>query len=346
MDQLGGSGADRQDGHDPRAAAVQRGRRVRRDDQLQHQRDGDGTLTYQWQKNQTNLNNGGHYSGCTTPTLTISGADITDLAGYGCVVSGGCRAATSLQANLTVGCGPVPAILLNGDFKGPASALGVETNWVGYQRAPNPTNTAWSLQTASPPAGGSLQYQQIANSSSTGGGGVYQNVTGCAIGATYQISGWMRGNSQLYSTCTVRVSPSASTNWSAAVDLNPPQTYIGTNWTAFSGTVVAAGTNMTLWLDGQTGGSGLNEAECFDSVAVSCVAGFPPFCFTSVTLLPQNQVRLGLSGPFGASVTIKQSSDLVTWLLLTNLVTTNGTVQFTDTSASNALQRFYRATSP
>ena len=52
-----------------------------------------------------------------------------------------------------------------------------------------------------------MQYQQIANTSSTGGGGVRQDVTGCAIGATYQISGWMRGNSVLYSTCTVKVSP-------------------------------------------------------------------------------------------------------------------------------------------
>ena len=56
---------------------------------------GDGTLTYQWQKNQTNLNNGGHYSGCTTATLTISGADTNDAANYGCVVTGGCGAATS-----------------------------------------------------------------------------------------------------------------------------------------------------------------------------------------------------------------------------------------------------------
>jgi hypothetical protein len=32
--------------------------------------------------------------------------------------------------------------------------------------------------------------------------------------------------------------------------------------------------------------------------------------------------------------------------LLTNLVNTNGTLQFIDTSASNAVQRFYRATSP
>ena len=54
-----------------------------------------------------------------------------------------------------------------------------------------------------------------------------QNVTGCTIGATYTIAGWMRGNSASYSTCTVKVSPTASTNWSTAINLNPPQTYTG-----------------------------------------------------------------------------------------------------------------------
>ena len=41
-----------------------------------------------------------------------------------------------------------------------------------------------------------------------------------------------------------------------------------------------------------------------------------------------------------------QSSDLVNWTVLTNLVPTNGTVRYTDTSASNAVRRFYKATSP
>jgi len=72
---------------------------------------GEGTLGYQWQKNSANLANGGHYSGATTATLTVSSADSNDVANYRCVVTGGCGSATSNQAALSVGAAPVP-----GDF--------------------------------------------------------------------------------------------------------------------------------------------------------------------------------------------------------------------------------------
>ena len=74
---------------------------------------GDGTPAYQWQKNQVNLNNGGHYSGVTTATLTVSNADSGDAADYRCVVTAGCGSVTSSQAALTVGPPTVP-----GDFDG------------------------------------------------------------------------------------------------------------------------------------------------------------------------------------------------------------------------------------
>lgn len=44
-------------------------------------------LTYQWQKNGTNLSNGGHYSGVTTTTLSISQTDSSDAATYRCVAT-------------------------------------------------------------------------------------------------------------------------------------------------------------------------------------------------------------------------------------------------------------------
>jgi hypothetical protein len=244
---------------------------------------GSEPLYYQWQKNSANLANDGHYSGANSPELEINGVNAGDAATYRCIVTNVYGSATSSPAVLTVVTGCNPVALNNGDFEGGHSG-GVASGWTAYQRAPYP-GTVWSIQTASPPDGG-LQYQQIANTSSAGGAGVRQDVTGCIVGATYNISGWMRGNSGLYSTCRVKVSPTASTDWATAVDLNPPQVYTGSTWVPFSGTVVATGTNLTLWLDGQTGGSGLNKAECFDGVTVSCVgATVPPI----ITDPPQDQ---------------------------------------------------------
>ena len=63
---------------------------------------GEGTLSYQWQKNGGNLSNGGHYSGVTTATLTVTNADGNDAADYRCVVSVGCTTATSNAVALTI----------------------------------------------------------------------------------------------------------------------------------------------------------------------------------------------------------------------------------------------------
>jgi hypothetical protein len=63
---------------------------------------GEGTLSYQWQKNGTNLSSGGHYAGCTTATLEVSSINTDDDADYRCVVTGYCSSATSNQAALTV----------------------------------------------------------------------------------------------------------------------------------------------------------------------------------------------------------------------------------------------------
>ncbi len=63
---------------------------------------GTGTLSYQWQKNGSNLSNGGHYSGVTTATLTVSNASAADAANYRCVVTSSGGSSTSNQAALTL----------------------------------------------------------------------------------------------------------------------------------------------------------------------------------------------------------------------------------------------------
>jgi len=87
---------------------------------------GDGTLSYQWQKNQVNLANGGHYSGVTTATLTISNADSNDAASYRCVVTGGCGSATSNSATLTV---TTVVTIINDNFDSYATQSEFQTAW-------------------------------------------------------------------------------------------------------------------------------------------------------------------------------------------------------------------------
>jgi hypothetical protein len=59
-------------------------------------------LSYQWHKNQVNLSNGGHYSGCATASLTIANADGADAADYRCVVTNAYGSVISSPATLTV----------------------------------------------------------------------------------------------------------------------------------------------------------------------------------------------------------------------------------------------------
>lgn len=74
---------------------------------------GTSLLTYQWQKNSANITNGGHYSGCTTATLTISSTDNGDVTNYRCMVTNTGGTVASNQAALTLK--PLVAADLDGD---------------------------------------------------------------------------------------------------------------------------------------------------------------------------------------------------------------------------------------
>ena len=63
---------------------------------------GDGPPSYRWQKNGVNLVDGGHYSGATTATLTVTSADSSDQGSYRSVVTAACGSTTSNEASLTV----------------------------------------------------------------------------------------------------------------------------------------------------------------------------------------------------------------------------------------------------
>ncbi len=231
-------------------------------------------LSYQWQKNQVNLSNGGHYSGCTTATLTVSAADSGDAGNYRCIVTNGYGSATSSEASLTVTSCSTP-MLINGGFEG-GNTGGVAAGWTAYSRPTVPSFIAYTIQTASPAEG--LQYQQIQSSYvASGGAGVYQVVTGCTPGATYTIAGWFRTNSAS-GRATVKCAPDGSTSYNSAIDLNPAASTTSSAWVSFSGTVVASASSITIFLDGQTHVvvTGDGKAAAFDGITVTCVGPAAP----------------------------------------------------------------------
>jgi len=63
---------------------------------------GAGTVTYRWQKNEVDLNNGGSISGATTPTLQITNFAPADEGSYRCVVTADCGSVASEAALLDV----------------------------------------------------------------------------------------------------------------------------------------------------------------------------------------------------------------------------------------------------
>ncbi len=97
---------------------------------------GSNPLSYQWQKNAVNQNDGGHYSGCTTGTLTISNVDSNDAASFRCVVTNAYGSVTSSPATLTLytnifGVVTLTRIpLLPGDTTSDARAVTPDGRWV------------------------------------------------------------------------------------------------------------------------------------------------------------------------------------------------------------------------
>jgi uncharacterized repeat protein (TIGR03803 family) len=113
---------------------------------------GTGPLHFQWQKNETNLTDGGNISGATTTNLTISNLSVADTGVYSVIVSNTVDAVPSIPAVLAVlspptlyaftggndGGGPVAGLVQAGnlDFYGTTFSAGADSAGTIFQVSP------------------------------------------------------------------------------------------------------------------------------------------------------------------------------------------------------------------
>jgi len=150
---------------------------------------GSQPLGYQWQKNNSGLSDGGHYSGSTTTTLTITGADANDAASYRCVVTNAYGSTNSVSATLSVNPNVCfPGVLLeHGDMED-ASSYSVCPDWQSYSAGQGVASWAKELSIVH----GGLASQKCRNSNGKSGSllGVRQTFD-ANVGDAFTFEGWV-----------------------------------------------------------------------------------------------------------------------------------------------------------
>ena len=82
------------------------------------------------------------------------------------------------------------------------------------------------------------------------------------------------------------------------------------------------------------------------SVASLTLTPTQPLQFTHISRLADGRVKLGMSGEAGFNVQLRASTNLTSWLVLTNLANPSGSLSFTDAPPVSVSNQFYRAQYP
>jgi uncharacterized repeat protein (TIGR03803 family) len=99
-------------------------------------------MVYQWQKNGTNLVNGGNISGATTNTLNITNISDNDAAGYSVIITNFFGTVTSSNATLIVIDPPTLALQFSGGYP-QLNLVGILSNNFVVQYSTNLGSTNW-----------------------------------------------------------------------------------------------------------------------------------------------------------------------------------------------------------
>ncbi len=145
---------------------------------------GGTTLSYQWQKDGTNLVNGANVFGVTSATLTVSNLALADAGGYSVEVSDAAGSLTSTPATLTV----VTVAEASNVLGNPGFETGVDYPWVRFNGGGLHTTNDFYFGSATPVSvHGGLWVSQTYGSAEWNG--LYQDVA-AEPGSIFTADGW------------------------------------------------------------------------------------------------------------------------------------------------------------
>src|SRR5205823_8274205 len=144
-------------------------------------------ITYRWRKDGVNLVNGGHVSGATSATLTISTAAAADAGSYDVVVSGTCPPAQTSDA-VSLAVQPLPVATITA-----ASLLcaGSTGNSASVPDAGVGTSYAWTMNNGAITGGAATPF--VTYTAGSSGNSLTLNVTvtgpnGCSISSNKTVN--------------------------------------------------------------------------------------------------------------------------------------------------------------
>ncbi len=299
---------------------------------------GSEPLGYRWQKNNSNLNNGGHYSGSTTPTLTISNADQNDAANYRCVVTNTYGATNSATAALVVDFNVcTPGVLLRHGHMEDAAAYSVCPDWTSYSAGQG--MATFAKEGTIVHGGAAAQKCQNGNGGAGSLLGVRQTFD-ANVGDAFTFEGWVQPVSHPYhgqqvamvaawNGSTASPTTNSATTWNVSAGLRD----VWTRLQNLSGNATA--TNVTLFLDSRRTSSSQDLTAYWDDV-VSYRAFVPPAPLLSAASSTSLNVDLlpGCNTNGAAQFAISIGGGAFT--LGTHWVQANGTVNTTPVWQSDA----------
>ncbi len=278
---------------------------------------GSDPLNCQWQKNNANLGDGGHYSGAATGTLTIDGADTNDVAHYRCVVTNAFGSTNSATATLTLASVTGCAGISNSDFESGFSIVGggnIGNNWTEWET--DPALVTGYDETGITHGGGHAQRIRLSGGVYGTSGGVYQRVPTTA-GLAYTVGVWIYAGDALTS-CSLGVNPAGGTNANSGVTWSTSTTNVA--WVEKTVTVTATSNYITIFYKAASSDS-IKRSGYFDD-AMPARATAPPRLVAQ-----RNGNTLTLTWPECPGARLEQAGSLsapISWTTVTNQVSTVG----------------------